>query len=90
MPLPEVECQGACSWGVVHDGDPHTDILPDLEAAYGEQFHLRMVREFQSVLLGADVKVPPQGDHVCPPSVCLFSKESIFGHSMISVKDQGM
>ena len=24
VPFPEVECLGACSWGVVHDGDPHT------------------------------------------------------------------
>ena len=62
-------------------------VPPDLEAAYREQFYLRMAREFQLVQLGADVKVPPQGGHVPPPSVCLFSKESIFGHSVISVKD---
>ena len=65
-------------------------ISPELEAAYGEQFHLRMARGFQSVQLGADVKVPPQGGHVLPPSVSLFGKESIFSHSVISVKDRGV
>ena len=45
-----------------------------LEAAYGEQFCLRMTREFQSVELRADVKVPPQGSHVLPPTCLPFQQ----------------
>ena len=37
---------------------------PDLKAAYGGQFHLRMTREFEPVKLGANVEVAPQGSHV--------------------------
>ena len=52
-------------------------------------FCLRMTVEFQPVELGADVKVPPQGNHVLSPPISLLDKESIFGDSM-SVKDRGI
>ena len=65
-------------------------VPPDLEAAYGEQFCLTVAWEFHPLALGADVKVTPQGGHILPPPVHLFSKESIFGHDVVDVKDEGI
>ena len=65
-------------------------VPPDLKAAYGGQFCLRMTKEFKLVKLGANVEVSPQGRHVLLPPVCFFHEEGIFCQSVMSVKDGGI
>ena len=52
----------------------------DLKVVQGGQVNLRVAGELESVQLGANIEVPPQGSHVFPPPVCLLNKESIFCH----------
>ena len=81
--------------GILYWNQQETDVVagflsfpPNFKAVQGEQFHLRMAGELEPVQQRANIKVPPQGNHIFPPPVHFLHEEGIFCHSVMSVKDK--